>query len=206
MNPLASSPREEFVSKAKGSNRHNKYTLYKFYVGFCGKIYPAVEVQKSIDGIIKSNCYYSAEEYFKFLQDESIDLEKIKQERYFGSDYSFRTKDSIKIFFKSQSIFQKYLEPKFQEHKCPVFIYGTDLMSGYERKPILILNPSLIAVKFAKVKDPATAFQDLYMFISGVLGVETKPMIEISDRDKQKKYGHDSFYSFKKISKKGQWR
>jgi len=44
------------------------------------------------------------------------------------------------------------------------------------------------------------------MFISGVLGVQVRPTVEISDKDKQAAKGHDGEYSFKKPPGGGRWR
>ena len=62
----------------------------------------------------------------------------------------------------------------------------------------LVTNAQLKDFQFAKMKDPFTAFQDIYMYISGVLGVDAKPMVQISDKDLAHKRGHGGKYSFKK--------
>jgi hypothetical protein len=55
--------------------------------------------------------------------------------------------------------------------------------------------------KFYKVFDPYTAFQELDMFISGVLTREGNPMAGISDTDLRDKKGFDKM-SFKKAPTK----
>ena len=67
-----------------------------------------------------------------------------------------------------------------------------------KRQSELILNPELRKYDFVTVKDPPAAFQEIYMYISGVLGVPARSMVEISDREKARKHGHDGKYSFKK--------
>jgi hypothetical protein len=53
-------------------------------------------------------------------------------------------------------------------------------------------------LKFMRIKDPAQAFQEIYMFIAGTLGLPELPMVEIEDKYKQQQHGHDHKYSFRK--------
>ena len=50
--------------------------------------------------------------------------------------------------------------------------------------------------------DTYAAFQEVSMFVGGVLPRSTKPMIEISDEDKAHKKGHGGKYSFRTPPKK----
>lgn len=79
----------------------------------------------------------------------------------------------------------------FVEKHTPVFIYGDCLDGEYKtgKSKELIINPKLQDWGFQSVKDPVTAFQDIFMYISGVLGVDAPKMIEISDKEKAKKKG-----------------
>ena len=53
-------------------------------------------------------------------------------------------------------------------------------------------------VSFYKVWDPYQAYQELDMYISGVLGQQEKETINISDKDRIYQHGFDS-YSFRKL-------
>lgn len=61
----------------------------------------------------------------------------------------------------------------------------------------LIYNPCLKDLEFFKVVDAFQAFQELSMFISGVLGGQSPKMIEISDEVRIAKHGFDKM-SFRK--------
>lgn len=63
------------------------------------------------------------------------------------------------------------------------------------------INPILKDLDFAGVVDPFTAFQEISMFLSGVLGINEPEMIEISDKHKRDAKGFDD-KSFKTRSKK----
>jgi hypothetical protein len=93
----------------------------------------------------------------------------------------------------------------FQKFNVPVFI--TDILSyptNYEFKhpglylPTFTLNPQLSGLKFYQYKDAYSAFQDIQSYISGVLGVDTQPTIELSDKSKIIKAGFDPKTSFRK--------
>jgi hypothetical protein len=46
------------------------------------------------------------------------------------------------------------------------------------------------------------AFQEIQMFISGVLGIDENPTVEVSDKDKIISRGFDYKWSFRKEPKK----
>jgi hypothetical protein len=183
----------------------NSYVVKKMYVGFCGKIYPLITVEETSVGKTEIFYLYSADACLDFIKDKN--LAKSSSKRYFfDSDYSLKSPASVKNFYASADKFKSQLEPLFQKHRCPVFIFGWDCLPGHRYDILLVLNPSLKNIKFVTVKDPFAAFQEIYMYISGVLGVPAKPMIEISDKDKQAAKGLDSKYAFKKPPGGGQWR
>lgn len=61
----------------------------------------------------------------------------------------------------------------------------------------VIYNECLKDVAFYKVMDPFTAFQELSMFIGGVLGGNSPKMVTISDAMKVYKHGFDPKYGFR---------
>ncbi len=70
--------------------------------------------------------------------------------------------------------------------------------------PLLLINeesitkcPNLRNLGFQRVKDPYTTFQEIDMYISGVMGQKQNPMITISDKSKILKHGFDLKLSFR---------
>ena len=84
----------------------------------------------------------------------------------------------------------------FRESKTPIFVYDT-----YRRDDAFIINPILKDYEFYKVVDAFTAFTELQMFISGVLGVGEKEIVEIEDKYKIGQHGFDK-WSFRKEPQK----
>jgi hypothetical protein len=55
--------------------------------------------------------------------------------------------------------------------------------------------------EFYKIKDVYTAFQDISMYISGVLGTQSPELIKIDNNTKIHKHGFDVKKSFRKRKK-----
>ena len=94
----------------------------------------------------------------------------------------------------------------FQEFKVPVFVVPiievTTLDKQRHRNQEEIvpftLNPNLKDLDFHKYKDSYSAFQDIQSYLSGILGIEQHPTLELSDRSKILKAGFDPKTSFRK--------
>jgi hypothetical protein len=152
-------------------------------IGFCGKLYPILQTTNAI------------------IYDKEEALKKVKDSWY--------RKDVDKCFTEDTK--NKELLKIFAEKNTPVFIYGDCLDGEYKagHQQELIINPKLNNVGFQSVKDPVTAFQDIYGYISGVLGTSAPKTVKITDKEMAKKRGHDDKYSFRKPpGKKGnpKWR
>lgn len=158
-------------------------------IGFCGKIYPLVIVTFTGSELpIRPEFLYTAEEYIDFMDFRTGGLDRNK--RYYGwlGRGDLRYEKGAKDFFGDKFA---ELEKLFLEHKTPIF---SITKKGY--KALLTINPRLESLYFMKVMDPATAFQEIYSYKSGVLGNNEKEVINISDKDKLQQHGFDK-YSFK---------
>ena len=58
-------------------------------------------------------------------------------------------------------------------------------------------DPVLKDLGFFQVKDPFQAYQDIAMFLGGVMGVGDRPMVQLSDKEVHQKHGFDKM-SFRK--------
>lgn len=75
--------------------------------------------------------------------------------------------------------------------------FEKEMLAGRETPPALVLNPRLANLNMAQAMDPATVFQEVSQFISGVAPGQQMPMVEISDNDKIHKRGFDPKYGFR---------
>ena len=104
------------------------------------------------------------------------------------------------------TIAAKYLKeddfPTHCEHDVMWLCVEPSEVSDEDRaKREVAINPMLKPFGFQSIVDPFTAFQELSMYVSGVLGSTGVDMIQVSDEDmKYKKGFHDM--SFKNRGKK----
>lgn len=167
-----------------------------FVVFFCGQVYPMIRFVKLTDngGSSKYYNYYDittiGEALEKFGTEKQASYwwyNKIPRKRYSISD-RYLQKSKAKEFL-TLSIKESTVVDLHHELESPYFVYDQT-----ERR--LIINPSLRKLSFFKVKDPFTAYQDIDMFVGGVLGGNCPNMIEISDEIRKEKHGFDK-WSFK---------
>lgn len=84
----------------------------------------------------------------------------------------------------------------FREYNTPIFVI--DYTLGRKRDDEFIVNPVLKNYDFYKIFDSYTAFQELQMFIGGVLGSNEKNTVEVDDKHKIEQHGFDYKWSFRK--------
>lgn len=173
------------------------------YIFFCGKVYPCIEIM--IEDNRKGYSHNNITEYCydlsymeKILRKFKINIpsKRIRKIGRYGAP-SYYNKNFNKEFFKN--VFNDTL---LNENEIldlhftldtPVFLLKK-WMNGEGR---LIINPQLKKYCFYRNMDAFAAFQEISMFISGVMGGKSPKMIEISDDDRIAKHGFDK-YSFRK--------
>jgi hypothetical protein len=180
------------------------------YVGFCGKIYPGVRVEirdsSKLDyPLISSKVFYSKDSLEKYIYLNKFDIRTDTHLfRFRMSLEPFKdkhTQDILKEFFHVGYEFQYPLKCAL-EKKWVIFMYESYYTNFSTSREVLIHNPKLSDVEFFKVFDPHTAFQEIEMFISGVLGAPNKEPLLISDKDRIQQHGFDK-RSFRKDAKPG---
>jgi hypothetical protein len=155
-----------------------------FIIGFCGKFYVGFKLYKKKDrNDIGPNYYYYLKE---------VEL-----------TYDFNVIEQIiatpQLFQEQLKKLQSYGSSIFQELDTPIFIYDSGYQIHYTRRPypVLFVNPSLKDYDFFKCVDPFTAFQEVQMFISGVLTNSEKSDALVSDEIKAAMKGFNE-WSFRK--------
>ena len=170
----------------KTDNNRGYHGVDGFIVGFCGKLYFGWKF------------YYKEKEF----NTEIGELEEvIKDDIIYGYD---NVKDLLKTEFWGSSldddmkIVENYnpLEV-FRKYNAPIFLYDS-FHARPRREPQFIVNPILKDWEFYKVVDAFTAFTELQMYISGVLGTGEKEIIEISNENKIEQHGFDRKWSFRR--------
>jgi hypothetical protein len=186
----------------------NEFDAVPIIVGFCGRLYPGYEIEFYRPGALAGGW----DRLFAFSMDALkrciVEAEPDglrwfcrKRDKYSSVKWnrpSF-TEGGVEAYFSRG--FPEF-ERLFQDHKVPVFSLRferrVDQGSGTRRFNTLTLNPRLNAYSFQKVVDPYTAFQEIMMYITGVLGTGESSTVQISDRMMSEKKGFDFVKSFRR--------
>ncbi len=173
-------------------------------VGFCGKIYPVVHMEM---GSVEKFCY-TKEEVHNFVMEY---WDKPRKEMYLGHNYGYRyyspliTRRSLQLFFEDVKVKVDSFKNLVEENNCPIFIaeYG----KYYKDPNKIVYNARLKDVGFYRLFDSYTAYQEISMYLGGVLGLTNrrgKPTYQgekmddtVSDKDMITAKGFDK-YSFRK--------
>lgn len=155
-------------------------------IGFCGKFYPCVRVKER-------HYHDDSKRDLIFYPGDEVD---IPSSYYSSNDEAIRVKNNKRI--------QRFLNVTFKEFdeifhffKAPIVAFNiTDFYSLDMITARAIVNPLLSDLKFYRVKDAFSAFQEIAQYIAGVLGDLSEDMVSISDKDMRDAKGFDD-WSFK---------
>jgi hypothetical protein len=179
------------------TNKANREFAYlPFTVAFCGKLYPGIRIdsRKNNMDTWSPDYAYTFDAYVTLLNHFGIEFAEPTPKRTYGSETKGspkREKDCKKYFERSGEDHTEF----FAKHGQPIVVYNP------EDPPTLLINCELKKFAFYKVFDAYTAFQELDMFISGIMTRDGNPMAGISDKDLRDKKGFDDM-SFKKAPTK----
>jgi hypothetical protein len=181
--------------------RKGRVRVTELLIGFCGKIYPAVRFDRLYQHKTQTTVVYNAEQFF--LEAVDHDLHVDWKARLSGWSRLKFWGGGIHAGYAKEFFEKSYreLEDIFYKSHTPIFTIA------YEGRDLwLRISPQLKPLQFAKVKDPASAFQDIYMYLSGVLGQPKDIPSKQTDKEKAASHGHDGEYSFKKPPGGKRWR
>jgi hypothetical protein len=166
-------------------------------LGFCGKIYPFIELKK-FDR--KCDYEYDSEprKIVEIFYAYSLEEYNRKESEWEGYSFNFGYVDhsreiKLKQFFIDWS-FQS--DAVFLEHKVPIWTIKLDRNQSKG-----LINPRLKDYGFDRIKDSLSTFQDISMYLSNIL-VEQKEIVVIEDKIRIEQHGFDLKTSFRKEKKK----
>jgi hypothetical protein len=182
----------------------HELTISTKIIGFCGKIYPLVELDRfrqwpfsrqhafcytleDVDAFIERN--------FKKKQVEAYNANK-RDFPYQHWSFSNRREAFEKFFAESEKQKDKFRDI-FLKYHVPIFVAGSH--SSYPSKDTFALNVALKPLEFYRIMDTFTAFQEIQMFLGG-LAVPLKEIPTIPDKVMVEAKGFDKF-SFRKDKK-----
>jgi hypothetical protein len=200
--------------------------IYEHVIGFCGKIYPVLEV--SVPGISwideKPTFCHNLAEVDAFVESH-YDKKQIDSYRN-PKKYSWRDKNNIGAthnvlakFFEDFKLAENNYEKIFIDNGCPVFVaqyrprWNKESSIVYHGRredserpdddPTVVKrtnncgNVVLKDFEFFRIFDPPQAFQEVWQYISGILGLNNPHVPEMDDKTKRDGHGFND-WSFKK--------
>src|SRR5574343_617549 len=176
-------------------NNKGRYTCCLYNIVFCGIEYPLIHI-KNDDPLsifqfnnVVDEFIYSYDALVEFLNTHSIDI--VDKEKYYRWSYSINTMshDFLKKFF----IINDNNKDNYIKDKVVIALIK---YSKY-KLPSMIINPVLKDYKFYKVMDPYTCYQELSMYVDGMLTYPGNLMIDIDDKYRIAAHGFDHKYAFR---------
>jgi len=175
-------------------------TIHKNIIGFCGDIYPFVQIilyevtKKDKKPVYKEKLTlisYKKEELFEFIEHEYMSFDEI--EKKYKYNYSIgRIKKVLELNFTR--------EMKFDErYKVPYYCIINEGLPS-DKKHISYTLPLLKKYHFSKVLAPLEAFQKLTMYL-GAVNLKENELVNIEDKYLAQGKGFDC-YSFRKMPSK----
>ena len=181
--------------------------MSQFVIGFCGKIYPVVKLSngyasyhdRRLPESCTKFCYNLAE--IDAYYDKYVKKKEVKEYQGTGSKWSSYTKrKEWKAYFEEYAKIQGQFEDIFRTNNTPIFVahYGGRYSNS---EHTIIYNGELKSMEFYRIFDTYTAFQEIAMYVGGILGMPSKPIPEVSDKDMVTAKGFNK-WSFRKLPRK----
>lgn len=188
---------EHLKETSRNFHLDKRFTVSPFIVAFCGKIYPGIHVErKNTHTIIPESenidsYFYSLESVEACLQKQKLSLKDAKPSRW---DDLFGKRDvkNLNDFFNMTG--SNHFENDLLNNKIVTAVVSSLVNDEGHH---FTSNLPLKKVEFFKKFDSWQAYQEISMYIGGVMAPESKPMIKIEDKYKIIEHGFDKM-SFRK--------
>lgn len=181
-------------------------------IWFCGKVYPYIllyggqtmrinSLGYSVPGERELVYCYNAKEAADIILAHGSKEEKARFDlkRRVSIRKSTKTITNRELAVRFFSLNQGWQPEKVIEILCKIGAPVLQFIPTYRHSsPKLVLSPCLKDLQFFKVFDPYTAYQEIAMFVSGVMGGQAPPMVPVSDEVRLEKHGFDRKWSFRK--------
>lgn len=177
-----------------------------YIIGFCGKLYPLINFTYRVMGMetITKWCYREDDvtDFFhmskRLMKNHYRDYLIPKNKDWWKYDNHRLNRDYLRYMFEQYTGLPNL--DIFVEMQVPIFMISQGTRAT-DKVPTIITNPCLKDKMFMREIDTVGAFQEIEMFLGGVLGVNNDPPDTISDSVMRDAKGFDD-WSFKKKGKK----
>ena len=177
----------ELADDYKRSTIRHLDGTFAFVIGFCGKLYPGIEIRhnNSFSHMYDHSTYhYDADKVVVWMEATASKKPNKRDIKYLKSEIK-----EVRWWFDAYAGKTSNL---FARLRAPIWI--KPITKRYS--DLVFVNYLLKEYHFQKVFDPVSAFQEIDMYLSGVLAIQQPEMVEISDIDQRDKKGFNN-WSFK---------
>jgi hypothetical protein len=186
----------------------NHYTgdaphVLEHMIGFCNGLYPLFSIWTPYvpeTNPVLVRCYTLAQvDAFirKYYRKDAVE-QYMAAPLYGRKRIGIRSRVEFEHFFKGWELHkaecEKHYAPVFEKQRTAVFVI--ECQGGYGRGTTIEYNACLREYQFARIFDPASAYQEISMFMSN-LAVPIKPIPKLDDVTMAEIKGFDKF-SFRK--------
>ena len=194
------------ANRYKQPNKGQPDFAMPFVIGFCGKTYVGYLLKWATPNYMFSSAACPNE----FTEEIVYGLDGFLAKKQFDDTNKYSSgkqeKEAVISYFEKfhnkphPSLFVKYHVPIF------VFDFGTRLIEDLNvdhspdfnwNNPLFMINPILKNYQFFKIMNTAQTFQEIQMYLQGVLGSIEKEPVQISEKDKIIQHGFDLTWSFR---------
>ncbi len=163
---------------------------------FCGKIYPFFVFKKTVNWkTTYFNCYNfeAVDSTIRKYGKKHIKNSWINKKNPTGLRFNRYIPKKLVKERLAVNVDEQVLLDLHHKFEVPYFMYS-------DSKNKIIFNQNLKEQSFYKIYDTFTAYQEIDMFLSGILGGQSPKIIELDDSMRKAKHGFDD-WSFKKHPK-----
>lgn len=161
-------------------------------IGFCGNIYPMLEMEADpyydIKSTSRGTMCSNIEDIDAFMNRtlKSMKLKVYRGEKSFWHSWISPRKDFVKFFYDCNQVKGSFMK-MFTDRRCPIFVASP---SGrwMRQENTIVYNPLLKPFGFVRLFDPYMAFQEIAMFMANQ-AIPQDPMPVISDEMKIQAHG-----------------
>jgi len=209
--PLSSIFRDFEARLRNSGNGLGTLVISPAIVLFCGQAYPLLYQSNYLYSRFDQNksnssphVFYDFGEYMEFLRAQDIERYNTNMKAKSGRNqyFCFWMLTEYDVFEGMRKFAESFNNDLHFDYASPVMVIKGKGGRYRDNKIILEINPVLKDYAFYKEFPPFQAFQEIDMFISGVLGTGAPETVEISDKEMAIKKGHDGKYSFRKRPEK----
>jgi hypothetical protein len=188
-----------FSIPKKNQRDYTSLTFSFFSILFCGRLIRGIESTLSFKSFdpLEQKTFYSAEKFVDYLYErfgESVVNERLEENR----TPSRSMMSGIINYFdvNDKKDLPEYTRGFLIENKITIAVLNLtrDIFRGI---PFVEINPRLADYQFQSFIDPYTAYQEIDMWISGILAFPPNFMVTVSDQTLVKKHGFDEEYGFR---------